>query len=82
MMPVERMHRAQALIEDELFQEAFTAVEKAIVEKLKSGATDKDSEWLLSLRLMAKIKAVLVGYIQTGKIELHDEKVKAERKTK
>lgn len=77
--PVERMHAAQRLLDDEMFKEAFTAVEGAIVAKLKSGATDKDAEWLLSLRLMAKIKGWVIAQIQTGKIELHDEKAKEAR---
>jgi len=80
--PVERMHQAQALLDDPMFKEAFDAVEAAIVAKLKSGATDKDAEWLLSLRLMAKIKGWIVGQIQSGKVELHEEKLKELRKTK
>jgi hypothetical protein len=78
--PVERMHQAENLLADPMFNEAFTAVEAAIVAKLKSGATDKDSEWLLSLRLMAKIKGWVVGQIQSGKVELHEEKLKELRK--
>ena len=78
--PIERMHNAQRLLDDEMFKEAFDAVEAAIVAKLKSGATDKDSEWLLSLRLMAKIKGWIVGQIQSGKVELHEEKLKEARK--
>jgi len=71
--PIERKQRAEQLLADDLFQEAFTAVEKAIVDRLKSGATDKDAEWLLSLRLMAKIKQVIIGYAQSGKLEAFEE---------
>jgi hypothetical protein len=80
--PVERMHQAESLLADPMFNEAFTAVEAAIVAKLKSGATDKDSEWLLSLRLMAKIKGWIVGQVQSGKVELHEEKLKEEQRKK
>lgn len=80
MNAIDRMQRAQAMLEDELFNEAFTEIEKAIVNRLKLGATDKDAEWLLSLRLMAKIKGYFVGVAQSGKVELHEAQAKEARK--
>lgn len=78
--PIERMHQAQRLLDDPTFQEAFTAVEKAIVEKLKTGATAQDAELLMAWRTLPKIKGWLIAQINTGKIELHDEKIKEARK--
>jgi hypothetical protein len=78
--PIERMHRAQALLDDPMFQEAFETVEKAIIDKLKSGATPHDAELLMAWRTIPKLKGWFVGVIQTGKIELHDEQQKEARK--
>lgn len=78
--PIQRKQRAEALLADDMLQEAFTAVEAAIVSKLKGGATDKDAEWLLSLRLMAKIKGWFVQQINTGKLELHEAEEAEKRK--
>jgi hypothetical protein len=78
--PIERMHRAQALLDDPMFQEAFDVVEKAIIAKLKAGASDTDAELLLAWRVLPKLKGWFVGVIQTGKIELNDEQVKEARK--
>ena len=80
MDPIQRKQRAEQLLADDMFQEAFSAVEGAIVARLKSGATDKDAEWLLSLRLMAKIKGWFVQQINTGKIELHEQQENEARK--
>ena len=80
MDPIQRKQRAEQLLADDMFHEAFSAVEGAIVNRLKSGATDKDAEWLLSLRLMAKIKGWFVQQINNGKLELHEQEIKEARK--
>ena len=81
MDPIQRKQRAEQLLADDMFQEAFNAVEKSIVDKLKAGTTPLDNEWLLSLRLMAKIKGWFVQQINTGKIELHEANEKEARKS-
>jgi hypothetical protein len=53
-----------------LLKEAFDAVERGIVDKLRGSASEHDAEWLLSLRLLGKIKGWLMGQVQYGKIEL------------
>lgn len=77
--PVTRMHNAQRLLDDELFQEAFTKVESAILDQLKGPATPQDGELLMALRLLPKIKGWLIGQIQTGKVELNIRETEAKR---
>lgn len=77
--PIARMHNAQRLLDDPLFQEAFAKVEEAILEKLKGHATPMDAELLIALRMVPKVKGWLIGQIQTGKIELNERNQK-ERK--
>lgn len=68
--PIARMHDAQRLLEDPLFNEAFVQVESTIMASLRGPATDRDAELLMALRLMAKIKGWIKGQVETGKVEL------------
>ena len=80
MNPIERASRAQALLDDDLFKEGFDAVERAIIARLRAGATDKDAEWLLSLRLMEKIRGWFRQQVENGKVELHVQNEKERKK--
>jgi len=74
--PVARAQNAQRLLEDPLFQEAFKAIEDAILNQLKGPATPQDAELLMAMRLVPKIKAWLIGVVETGKVELYEREQK------
>jgi hypothetical protein len=78
--PIQRMHEAQRLIDDPLFNEALNAVETEIFRKLKGPSDGKEAEWLLALRLMGKVRAWVIGVIQTGKVELDEDQRKKKAK--
>ena len=68
--PITGMQNAQRLLDDPTFHEAFAKVEDAILAKLREPATPHDTELLMALRLMPKIKGWLIGQVETGKVEL------------
>lgn len=71
--PIERMHRAEGLLSDPLFIEAFEVVEKTILDKLKSGKQPNDEELLMLWRLLPKLKAYLKQAAESGKVEAFEE---------
>ena len=77
--PIERMNRAQGLLDDPLFKEAFEVVEKGIVDQLKSGNHGADVELLMLWRLLPKLKSFLKQAAESGKVEAFEEE---QRKTK
>ncbi len=70
MDPITRAQNAQRLLDDDIFKEAMKAVEDAILDQLKGPATPHDSELLMAMRLVPKIKGWLIGQVETGKVEL------------
>lgn len=73
MNAIERMNRAQSLLNDDLFKEAFDVVERSIVERLKAGKQPNDDELLMLWRLLPKLKGFLKQAAESGKVELHEE---------
>lgn len=71
--PIERMHRAEGLLSDPLFIEAFEVVEKTILEKLRSGKQPNDEELLMLWRLLPKLKGYLKQAAESGKVEMFEE---------
>ena len=71
--PIERMNRAQALLDDPLFIEAFDIVERSIVDRLKAGRQANDDELLMLWRVLPKIKAYLKQAAESGKLEKFEE---------
>lgn len=74
--PITRAQEAQRLLDDPLLNEAFAAIENAILAQLKGPASPQDHELLMAMRLVPKIKGWLIGQVQTGKIELHEREQK------
>jgi hypothetical protein len=79
--PIARMQNAQRLLDDELFNEAFKAVEDHYLGLLREKATPSDLDVLMAFRLVSKIKAQVVGWAQAGKVELsiRDAEAKAKK---
>ena len=71
--PIERSQRAQGLLDDPLFQDAFEVVERSIVERLKAGKQPNDEELLMLWRLLPKLKGYLKQAAESGKVEMHEE---------
>ena len=76
---IERKAHAEQLLADPMVQEAFEKIEAGIVARLKDSASDHDAEWLMALRLMAKIKGWFIAQINNGKIEEFDEAQKEKK---
>lgn len=70
--PIARSQDAQRLLEDPLLKEAFTVIDGEILKTLRGAATPHDAELLMMLRLLAKLKATIHGWAQTGKVELFE----------
>jgi len=66
-----RAQSAKELLENELFNSIFTDLEKEIIEHL-AGCPVRDKEgrdiFLLSLQITRKLKGILQGYVETGKL--------------
>jgi hypothetical protein len=66
-----RGHNAAMLLDNELLQEAMTAIDKEVMEQcINSPARDKDGKealWQL-IKTSRKFKDILTGYIETGKL--------------
>ena len=71
--PIERMNRAQGLLGDPMFIEAFEIVERSIVDRLKSGKQANDDELLMLWRLLPKLKGYLKQAAESGKLEAFEE---------
>ena len=69
---IARSQDAQRLLDDPLLKEAFEAIDKSILERLRGKATPEDAELLMMLRVLAKLKATIHGWAQSGKVELHE----------
>ena len=68
--PIARMHDAQRLLEDPLFNEAFAAIEKTIIDKLRGPANGHELELVMALRITGQIKGWIRGQMETGKVEI------------
>lgn len=68
---VNRGQRAQGLIEDELLSEALAAIEAEVIQQWENcptrDAEGKEALWQL-YKTSKKFRALLVGYVQTGKL--------------
>lgn len=73
MNPIERMNRAQGLLDDPIFREAFDVVERGIVDRLKAGKQANDDELLMLWRLLPKLKGYIKTAAESGKVELYEE---------
>lgn len=66
-----RGHRASDLLENDLLQEALSAIEAEVVEQWAAcPARDKDGKealWQL-MKTAQKFRAILTGYVETGKL--------------
>lgn len=66
-----RGHNAAMLLDNELLQEALTAIDKEVMEQwINCPARDKDGKealWQL-IKTSRKFKDILTGYIETGKL--------------
>ena len=67
----QRERRAQALIDDELLNEAFDALKEDLMSRWSnSGSTDleaRESIWL-AMRLLDRIRSHLISIIETGQM--------------
>ena len=67
----QRERRAQALIDDELLNEAFDALKEDLMNRWSnSGSTDleaRESIWL-AMRLLDRIRSHLISIIETGQM--------------
>ena len=64
-------HKASEILESEVFQEAFSAIEKEVLEQwINSPARDAEGRERLHsyLMLLRKVKANLVTTLETGKL--------------
>lgn len=70
---IRRKESAERLLNDPLLKEAFDAVERGIVAKVKSESLDDGDALRLatSLKLLGKVRAALLSYIGSGKLSLH-----------
>lgn len=66
-----RGHNAAMLLDNELLQEALTAIDKEVMEQwIACPARDKEGKealWQL-IKTSRKFKDILTGYIETGKL--------------
>lgn len=74
MTPIEeqtRGHEAQQLLDNELLQSALTAIEAEVIAQWEKcparDAEGKEALWQL-YKTSKKFRAVLTGYVQTGKL--------------
>ena len=71
MTPEERERRAQSLINDPLFNEAFDVLKEDLMNRWSSsGSTDleaRESIWL-AMRLLDKIHGHITSVIETGRM--------------
>jgi len=67
----QRERRAQTLIDDELFKEAFDVLKEDLMSRWQqSGSTDseaRESIWL-AMRLLDRIRSHLTSIIETGRM--------------
>ena len=76
--PIARSLDAQRLLDEPLLKEAFEAIEKTIIDKLRGPANGHELELVMALRLTGQIKGWIQGVVQTGKVEI-DLRERAER---
>lgn len=66
-----RGHRASELLENTLLQDALNAIEREVVEQWTAcparDAEGKEALWQL-MKTAQKFRAILTGYIETGKL--------------
>ena len=66
-----REHRAKALVDNPLFEEAFDALKEDLMSRWSnSGSTDleaRESIWL-AMRLLDRIRGHLTSIVETGKM--------------
>lgn len=66
-----RGHNAAMLLDNELLQEALTAIDKEVMEQwIACPARDKEGKealWQL-IKTSRKFKDILTGYVETGKL--------------
>jgi hypothetical protein len=66
---MERGNRAREVIENEVYAEAWAAIEKEIIEQWRSARNPQDREQLHQLLLMhAKAKTALESVMRSGQI--------------
>ena len=68
--PVARSLDAARLLGEPLLKEAFEAIEKTIIDKLRGPANGHELELVMALRLTGQIKGWIQGVVQTGKVEM------------
>ena len=77
MDPELRLQRAQALINDELLNEAFETLRKELLDRWENSGSSEDqsreSIWL-GLQLLARVRLHLLSIIETGEMRKLREK--------
>lgn len=68
--PIARSLDAQRLLDEPLLKEAFEAIEKTIIDKLRGPATGQELELVMALRLTGQIKGWIKGQVESGKLEM------------
>ncbi len=68
---IRRGREADRLMNDPLLSEAFSAVEKAILDGLRTvdvGAKDAQRDLIVTLQLLGNLQRILKTHIQTGEL--------------
>ena len=78
-----RGHRASELLENTLLQDALNAIEREVVEQWTAcparDAEGKEALWQL-MKTAQKFRAILSGYVETGKLASENLKRFEEKK--
>jgi ABC-type metal ion transport system substrate-binding protein len=78
-----RAHKAQALLDDELLNEALDAIDAAVIEQWEAcparDAEGKEALWQLK-KTASKFRNILRGYIENGKLATEQLKAFEEKR--
>ena len=72
MNKIDRAQKAERILNDEIFQEAFESVRQALLQKFESapvGDTDGIMKVRLCLKLLSDVRANLDAVLRDGKVE-------------
>ncbi len=70
---LERADRAKRILDDELYQETFTAVKEHLTRKMLGTApkdTEEREQYFLQIVLLDKLRSTLNWYLEGGKVAL------------
>ena len=79
--PIQRQHRAQQLLNDALWQEAWEVYRLKLFSAIENAKTDEATiRGKLMLGIASDVRAYLEGLINKGKAAAHEIKLEKERK--